>query len=71
MSLAINNPQGASWTIAEIKKELIMEFQRPKLEDHFMNDMIWVRKKLGESVWDIDQRFKKFKGKLKYPIYDM
>jgi hypothetical protein len=31
-----------------------------------MNEMIEIRQKLGESVWDIDQRFKRLKGKLKY-----
>jgi hypothetical protein len=36
-----------------------------------MNEMIEVRQKLGESVWDIDQNFKTLKGKLKYPIYVM
>jgi hypothetical protein len=36
-----------------------------------MNEMIEIRKKLGESVWEIDQRFKHLKGKLKYAITDM
>jgi hypothetical protein len=27
-------------------------------EDQYMNEMIEIRQKLGESVWDIDQRFK-------------
>jgi hypothetical protein len=36
-----------------------------------MNEMIEVRKKPGESIWDIDQKFKTLKGKLKYPISDM
>ena len=49
----------------------ITEFQRPKSEDQFMNEMIEVRKKTGESVWDIDQNFKTMKGKLKYPIFDI
>jgi hypothetical protein len=29
-----------------------------------MNEMIEIRQKLGESVWDIDQRFKRLKGKI-------
>jgi hypothetical protein len=36
-----------------------------------MNEMIEIRKKPGESVWEIDQRFKRLKGKLKYSITDM
>jgi phage terminase large subunit len=31
-----------------------------------MNEMIYIRKNLGELVWEIDQRFKRLKGKLKY-----
>jgi hypothetical protein len=31
-----------------------------------MNEMIKIRQKLGESVWEIDQRFKRLKKKLKY-----
>ena len=33
-----------------------------------MNEMIEIRKKLGESVWEIDQRFKWLNGKFKYEI---
>jgi hypothetical protein len=36
-----------------------------------MNEMIEVRQKPGESVWDIDHKFNTLKGKLKYPISDM
>jgi hypothetical protein len=40
-----------------------------------MNEMIEIRKKkkkkIGEYVWEIDQRFKHLKGKLKYAITDM
>jgi hypothetical protein len=31
-----------------------------------MNEMIEIRQELGESEWDINQRFKQLKGKLKY-----
>ena len=31
-----------------------------------MNEMIEIRHKLGESVWEIEKRFKQLKGKLKY-----
>jgi hypothetical protein len=36
-----------------------------------MNEMIEIKQNLGESVWEIDQKFKRLKGKLKYPITDM
>ena len=36
-----------------------------------MNEMIEIKKKLGDSVWEIDQRFKMLKGKLKYVMNDM
>ena len=36
-----------------------------------MNEMIKVRQEIGEFIWDIDQKFKTLKGKLKYPIFDM
>jgi hypothetical protein len=31
-----------------------------------MNEMIEIKHKTGESIWDIDQRFKRLKGKIKY-----
>ena len=36
-----------------------------------MNEMIEIRQKLGESIWEIDHRFKHLKGNLKYAITDM
>jgi hypothetical protein len=36
-----------------------------------MNEMIEIRQKPGESVWEIDQIFKRLKGKLKYLMTDM
>jgi hypothetical protein len=71
MSLATNNPPGTTITIANIKKLLINEFQKPSLEDHYMNEMIEIRQKPGESVWEIDHRFKRLKGKLKYLMTNM
>ena len=71
MSLDVNNPLGVTKTIADVKKLLINEFQKPKSEEQYMNEMIEIRHKLGESVWDIDHRFKPMKCKLKYAITDM
>jgi hypothetical protein len=71
MSLATNNPPRTTRTIADIKKLLINEFQKPSSEDQYMNEMIEIRQKLGESVWEIDHRFKRLKGKLKYLMTNM
>jgi hypothetical protein len=71
MSLAINSPPGKTRTIADVKKLLINKFQKPSSEDQYMNEMIEIRKKPGESVWDIDQRFKCIKGNLKYFMTDV
>jgi hypothetical protein len=57
--------------IADVKKLLINEFQKPSSEDQYMNEMIEIGKKLGESVWEIDHRFKRLKGKLKYVMTNM
>jgi hypothetical protein len=70
-SLDVNSPQGAPKTITEVKKLLVNEFQKPSSQDQYMNEMIEIGLKLGEYVWDIDQRFKCIKGKLKYSITDM
>jgi tellurite resistance-related uncharacterized protein len=70
-SLATNNPPGTTITIAAIKKLLINKFQNPSFEDQYMNEMIKIRQKTRESVWEIDQRFKRMKGKLKYLMTDM
>jgi hypothetical protein len=35
-----------------------------------MNEMTDIKQKLGESVWEVDQKFKRLKGKLKYTIID-
>jgi hypothetical protein len=36
-----------------------------------MNEMNEIRKKPCEFVWEIDQRFKRLEGKLKYAITNM
>jgi hypothetical protein len=71
MSLDTNSAPGMTRTLADIKKLLINEFQKPSSEDQYMNEMIEIRQKPGESVWEIDQRFKRLKGKLKYLMTEM
>jgi hypothetical protein len=36
-----------------------------------MNEMIEIRKKPSEFVWETDKRFKHLKGKLRYAMTDM
>jgi len=71
MSLYVKNPPGVTSTIADMKKLLVNEFHKPNSEDQYMNEMIEINKKLGEYVWEIDQRFKRLKDKLKYATTDM
>jgi hypothetical protein len=58
MSLVVNSPPGTTQTIADVKKTLLNEFQKPSLEDQYMNELFEIRQKLGDFVWEIDQRFK-------------
>jgi hypothetical protein len=71
MSVDTNSSPGMTRTLTDIKKLLINEFQEPNSEDQYMNEMIKIRQKLRESVWEIDQRFKLLKGKLKYLMIEM
>jgi hypothetical protein len=41
-----------------------------QVQDYFMNEIIEIKKKLGESIWEVDQKFKRLKGKVKYIIID-
>jgi hypothetical protein len=50
---------------------LINEFHKTSSKDQYMNDMIEIKQKPGESVWKIEQRFKRLKGKLKYVMTNM
>jgi hypothetical protein len=71
MGLLVNNPTRAPTTVADVKKQLINEFKLSGSEDQFINDMIEIKKNPGDSVWEIDQKFKRLNGKLKYTITDM
>jgi hypothetical protein len=71
MRLSINIPLGTTRTITDIKNLLINELRKPSSEDQYMNEMIEIRHKTGEFVWEIDQIFKRLKGKMKYVMKDM
>jgi hypothetical protein len=58
MSLDANSAPGTTRTLEYIKKLLINKFQNPSSEDQYMNEMIKIRQKPRDSIWDIDQRFK-------------
>jgi hypothetical protein len=53
MSLDVNNPPRVTRTIADVKKLLINEFHNPSLKYQYMNEMIEIRKKPGESIWEV------------------
>jgi len=71
MSLDTKSAPGMMRTLEDIKKLLINEFQKLIIEDQYMNEMIEIRQKLREFVWEIDQIFKRLKGKLKYLMTEM
>jgi hypothetical protein len=71
MSLDANNPPRVTRTIADVKRISINKFQNPISKDQYMNEMIEIRKKLGDYVWQIDEWFKHLKGKLKYAMTNM
>jgi len=71
MSHAVKIPQGSPTTIAYVNKVLINEFQQLTSKDKYMNEMIEIKPKPGDSVWEIDRKVKQLKGKLKYPITKM
>jgi hypothetical protein len=71
MSLDMKSSPETKRTLKNINKLLINEFQKSSSEDQYMNEMIKARQKPGESVWEIDERFKRLKGKLKYPMTEM
>jgi hypothetical protein len=71
MRLATNNPPRTKRMIADVKKLLINEFQNPSSDDQYMNEIIEIKKKPSEYVWEIDQRFKLLKRKLIYVMIDI
>lgn len=45
MGITTNNPMGVPITVVEVKRKLINEFQKPRAEDQFMNEMIEIKQK--------------------------
>ena len=54
MSLDTNSAPWMTRTLDDIKKLLINEFQKSSSEDQYMNEMIEIRQKPREFVWEID-----------------
>jgi hypothetical protein len=71
MSLDAKSAPRTKRTLANIKKLLIKEFQKLSSKYLYMNEMIEIRQKPGESVSEIDHIFKQLKGNLKYLMIDM
>ena len=68
MGLSTNNPTRTSTTVEDVKRKLINKFQKPSSKEYFMNEMIEIKKKPRESVWEVDRKFKRLKDKLTYTI---
>jgi hypothetical protein len=58
MSLVVNNPPGTNKMIGDINKLSINEFHKLISNDQYMNNMMEIRQKPGEFVWEINERFK-------------
>jgi hypothetical protein len=71
MSLATNSLPGTTRMIGDMKKLLINQFQKSSSEDQYMNEIIEIRQKPEESIWEIEKVFKQLKGKIKYVMTDM
>jgi hypothetical protein len=54
MRLGENSLPRTTRMIVDIKKLLINEFQKPSSEDQYMNEMIEIKHKIGESVWEFN-----------------
>jgi 6-pyruvoyl-tetrahydropterin synthase len=54
----------------EIKITLSVEFKKPKLESQCIIELKEIKKKVTETVWEFDHRFKTLIGPLIFQILD-
>jgi hypothetical protein len=54
----------------EIKQAFIVEFHKPKIEQHSYVEMKNINQMIGKSAWEYDKRFKDFMSRLTYHIHD-
>ena len=45
-------------TLSQVRVALISEFKKPKLESQCITELKEIKKKLIETVWEFDQKFK-------------
>jgi hypothetical protein len=62
---------GQERSLAEIKQDLLREFQKPKSESQCITKIKEIKQKEGEIVWDYDQWFKILLDRLTFQIQDM
>ena len=57
-----------NYVLADIKKAMIKEFNKPKSESHSITKLNEIQQKRGEEVWDFDQRFKVLLDQVSFTI---
>ena len=59
-----------SWlsNLDDIRKDLIKEFRKPKLEKSCVLNMKKRKHKVGETIWDYDQSFNELIGNLTFKL---
>jgi hypothetical protein len=56
--------------LADIRKYLLKEFQKSKLDLWCSKELKEIKNLVNESVWDFDKRFKILMDQLKFQILD-
>ncbi len=59
---------GPTKSLDDTKKALITEFKKPKLDSQQITKLKVIKKKVNETVWEFDQRFKTLTGHLSFQI---
>jgi len=54
MILDVNSPPRTTRMLTEVRRLLINDFQNPRSEDQYMNEMIEIRQKTSKYFWEID-----------------
>ena len=57
-----------NYALVDIRKAMIKEFKKPKSESQCITELREIQQKLGESVWDFDQRFKVLLDQVSFTI---
>jgi hypothetical protein len=64
-------PVGQARSLAEIKQDLLQEFQKSKSESQCITKIKEIKQKEGETIWDYDQQFKILLDRLTFQIQDV